>query len=176
MPWALPTFQAAAYRRGSLGSWRETPGPTMTGIEIRDAFLSRRLTDLLRPNTLGTPECALVLRKLEQAKCETVNDWLTETFGAKGRNLVQDDLTAFLADRHGLERVANATAANPDPNVVVPADAAYLRVFREISINVEIGYARLGATSLAAAQPTAVEVSTEATIARDAPAFIARQR
>ena len=66
----------------------------MTGIEVRDAFLSRRLTDLLRPNTLSTPECALVLRKLEQARCETVNDWLTETFGAKGRNLVQDDLTA----------------------------------------------------------------------------------
>ena len=148
----------------------------MAGTEVRDSFLSKRLTDLLRPNTLSTPECALVLRKLEQAKCDTVNDWLTETFGAKGRNLVQDDLTAFLADRHGLEAVANVTAANPDPNVVVPADAAYLRVFREIGINVEIGYTRLGATSLVAAQPIATEASTDAVIARDAPAYIARQR
>jgi hypothetical protein len=144
----------------------------MTGV--KDAFLSRRLTDLLRPITLCTPECAVVLRKLEQARCETVNDWLTETFGAKGRSLVQDDLTAFLADRNGLEAVANAD--EPDPNVVVPPEAAYLRVFREIGINVEIGYTRLGATSLAAAQPAAAEVSTDATIARDAPAFIARQR
>ena len=148
----------------------------MAGSEVRDAFLGKRLTDLLRPNTLGTPECAVVLRKLEQARCETVNDWLTEPFGAKGRDLVQGDLTAFLADRHGLEVVENADEDNPDPNVVVPAEAAYLRVFREIGINVEIGYTRLGATSLVAAQPAAAEASTDATIARDAPAFIARQR
>ena len=125
----------------------------MAGSEARDAFTSKQLGDLLRPTTLNTPECALVLLKLDQANLETVNDWLTETFGAKGRNLAQDDLTAFLADRHGLELVTNPSDDNLDTNVVVPANPAHLRVFREIGINVEIGYSQLGSTSLVPAQP-----------------------
>ena len=144
--------------------------------DVRDAFMGRPLTDMLHESTLGKPECDLVLDKLRQAGCSTVSHWLLEEFGSKGRNLSQDDLTDFLADRHGMEAVANPTAANPDLNVVVPADSKHLKVFKEIGINVEIGFAQLGSTSLVAAQPASGESSTDATAARDAAAFIAQQR
>ena len=141
--------------------------------DVRDAFMGKPLTEMLHESTLGKPECDLVLDKLKQAGCSTVNHWLLEEFGAKGRNLSQDDLTEFLADRHGLAIVTNPTAANPDPNVLVPADSKHLKVFKEIGINVEIGFAQLGSTSLVAAQPIPGESSTESNATRDAAAFIA---
>ena len=134
--------------------------------DVRDAFMGKPLTEMLHESTLGKPECSTVLDKLNQAGCSTVSHWLLEEFGSKGRTLSQDDLTAFLADRHGMAAVANVTAANPDPNVVVPPDAKHLKVFKEIGINVEIGFAQLGSTSLVAAQPAAGESATDATAAR----------
>ena len=107
--------------------------------DVRDAFMGKPLTEMLHESTLGKPECSTVLDKLSQAGCITVSHWLLEEFGAKGRSLSQDDLAEFLADRHGLEIVENPTAANPDPNVVVPADSKHLKVFKEIGINVRLG-------------------------------------
>jgi hypothetical protein len=144
--------------------------------DVRDALMGRPLTDMLHQSTLGKPECDLVLAKLSQAGCSTVSHWLLEDFGSKGRSLSQANLTEFLADRHGMEAVANPSAANPDLNVVVPADPKHLKVFKEIGINVEIGFAQLGSTSLVAAQPAAGESSTDSNAARDAAAFIAQQR
>ena len=144
--------------------------------EVRDAFMGKPLTEMLHESTLGKPECSIVLDKLRQAECITVSHWLLEAFGSRGRRLCQDDLAEFLADRHGMEAVAQPTAANPDLNVVVPEDSKHLKVFKEIGINVEIGFAQLGSTSLVAAQPASGESSTDATSARDAAAFIAQQR
>ena len=135
--------------------------------DVRDAFMGKPLTEMLHESTLGKPECSTVLAKLSQAGCSTVSHWLLEEFGSKGRSLSQDDLTDFLADRHGMEAVANPTPANPDLNVVVPEDSKHLKVFKEIGINVEIGFAQLGSTSLVAAQPTSGEGSTDSNAARD---------